>query len=58
MCTLTMDDHELSLKANLQYDPSKDEVVDIEDFGNGDRTDNITTSVSVFMAWVIQDNWK
>ena len=37
LCTLTMD--EISLKANLQYDPVKDEVVGIEDFGNGDRTD-------------------
>ena len=56
LCTLTMD--EISLKANLQYDPVKDEVVGIEDFGNGDRTDNIATSALVFMARGIKDNWK
>ena len=56
LCTLTMD--EISLKANLQYDPAKDKVVGIEDLGNGDRTDNITTSALVFMARGIKDNWK
>ena len=56
LCTLTMD--EISLKANLQYDPVKDEVVGFEDFGNGDRTDNIATSALVFMARGIKDNWK
>ena len=56
LCTLTMD--EISLKANLQYDTAKDEVVGIEDFGNGDRTDNIATSALVFMARGIKDNWK
>ena len=33
LCTLTMD--EVSLKANLQYDESKDEVTGVEDFGKG-----------------------
>ena len=56
LCTLTMD--EISLKGNLQYDTAKDEVVGIEDFGNGDRTDNIATSALVFMARGIKDNWK
>jgi hypothetical protein len=39
LCTLAM----IPLEANLQYDSAKDEVVGIEDFVDGDRTDNIAT---------------
>ena len=56
LCTLTMD--EVSLKANLQYDQSKDEVTGIEDFGEGDRSSKVATAALVFMARGIKDNWK
>jgi hypothetical protein len=56
LCTLTMD--EVSLKANLQYDQSKDEVTGIEDFGEGDRSSKVATAALVFMARGIKENWK
>ena len=56
LCTITMD--EMSLKANLMYDPGKDQVIGLEDFGKGERNSLIATSALVFMARGINENWK
>ena len=58
LCTLTMD--EVSLKANLQYDLCTDEVVGVEDFGEGKRTNKVATSALslVFMARGIKEKRK
>lgn len=56
LCTITMD--EMSLKANLLYDPGKDQVIGVEDFGKGERSSLIATSALVFMARGINENWK
>lgn len=56
LCSLTMD--EISLKANLQYDQSKDEITGLEDFGEGDRSSKVATAALVFMARGIKENWK
>ena len=56
LCTITMD--EMALKANLLYDPGKDEVIGVEDFGKGERSGLIATSALVFMARGINENWK
>jgi hypothetical protein len=56
LCTLTMD--EVSLKANLQYDQSKDDVTGVEYFGEGHRSSKVATAALVFMARGIKDNWK
>ena len=34
----------MSLKANLLYDSGKDQVINVEDFGKGERS-NISTSL-------------
>ena len=49
LCTLTMD--EVSLKANLQYDQSKDEVTGIEDFGEGDRSSKVIDQQQHLSSW-------
>ena len=56
LCSLTMD--EVSLKANLQYDQCTDEVVGVEDFGEGKRTNKVATSALVFKARGIKEKWK
>jgi peroxiredoxin family protein len=45
LCTLTMD--EVSLKANFQYDQSKDDVTGVEYFGEGDRSSKVATAALV-----------
>ena len=49
---------EVSLKANLQYDQCMDEVVGVEDFREGKRTNKVATSALVFMARGIKEKWK
>ena len=56
LCTVSMD--EISLKTSLLYDPSRDEVVGVEDFGNGQRSELLATSAIVFMPRGITSNWK
>ena len=43
LCTVTMD--EISLKRSLFYDSAQDEVVGVEDFGNGQRSQRILYSI-------------
>jgi transposase-like protein len=56
LCTVSVD--EISIKTSLLYDSARDEVVGIEDFGDGDRSKKIATSAIVFMARGITSNWK
>ena len=55
-CTISLD--EISIKANLSYDSSKDEIVGLEDFGDGQKANTVANSALVFMARGIMDNWK
>ena len=56
LCTLCMD--EISLKRNLLYDISTDEVIGFVDLGAGQKRKLIATSALVVMARGIADNWK
>ena len=48
LCSFSMD--EVSLKRSLLYDSAKDEVVGVEDLGDGKRSARVATSAVVFMA--------
>ena len=56
LCTISMD--EISIKANLSYDEYKDEIIGLEDFGDGVKNNTTATSALVFMARGILENWK
>ena len=56
LCSISMD--EISLKTCLLYDSAKDEVVGVEDFGDGKHSERLATSAVVFMAQGITGNWK
>ena len=56
LCTISVD--EISMKKSLLYDSTRDEVVGIEDFGDGNRTKQVATSAIVFMARGITASWK
>ena len=56
LCSISTD--EISLKTCLLYDSAKDEVVGVEDFGDGKRSERLATSAVVFMARGITGNWK
>ena len=56
LCTISMD--EMSLKTLLLYNDRRDQVVGVEDFGNGQRTNRLATAAVVFMARGITSNWK
>ena len=56
LCSISMD--EVSLKRSLLYDSAKDEVVGVEDLGDGKRSARVATSAVVFMARGITGNWK
>ena len=49
---------EISLKTSLVYNSAKDEVVGVEDLGDGKRSERLATSAIVFMARGITGNWK
>ena len=56
LCSISMD--EISLKTSLLYDSTKDEVVGVEDLGDGKRSARVATAAVVFMARGITGNWK
>ena len=56
LCSISMD--EISLKTSLLYNSAKDEVVGVEDLGDGKRSERLATSAIVFMARGITGNWK
>jgi hypothetical protein len=42
--------NEMSLKSHVFYQSNTDELVGLEDFGNGIKTDRLATSAIMFMA--------
>ena len=56
MCVISVD--EISIKSHLAYDSSKDEVIGLEDYGDGIKSDCLATSAIVIMARGIVENWK
>ena len=56
ICTICMD--EMSHQDNLAYDPNTDQVIGLEDLGNGQKSQPIANSEMVFMARGLVDNWK
>ena len=55
-CIISFD--EMALKTHLFYQSKTDELVGLEDYGNGTKTNNLATSAIVFMARGLIDNWK
>ena len=55
MCTISFD--EISIKPNLYYDSAIDEVIGLEDDGEG-KGNLIASSAMVFMVRGIVENWK
>ena len=51
LCTISMD--EISLKTSLQYDSTRDDVVGVEDFGNGHRTNTVTWQHRLLYLWPV-----
>ena len=57
LCIISFD--EMSLKSHLDYASNKDELIGLEDYGDGEKkTSYLATSAIVFMAWGICENWK
>ena len=56
LCTLAMD--EISLKTNLYYDISNDNIIGLEDFGSGTRTNIVANSALVILLRSISGKWK
>ena len=55
MCTIVLD--EMSIKANLYYDSTKDELIGLEDDGEM-KSNRVATSALVFMVHGVNENWK
>ncbi|CAB3998968.1 Transposable element P transposase [Paramuricea clavata] len=55
-CIISFD--EISLKTNLSYQSNTDELVGLEDYGDGSKSNFLATSAIVFMTRGIVDNWK
>ena len=49
---------EISLKAHLYYDIKVDNIVGLEDYGAGQRTNKVATSGLVFLVISISGGWK
>lgn len=56
LCIISFD--EISLKSNLAYQSNTDELIGLEDYGKGDKTNSLATSAIVFMARGVVHNWK
>ena len=56
LCIISFD--EISLKSNLAYQSNIDELIGLEDYGEGDKTNCLATSAIVFMAYGVVHNWK
>ena len=56
LCLISFD--EISLKSNIFYQSNTDELVGLEDFGDGIKTNCVASSAIVFMARGVVDNWK
>ena len=55
-CIISFD--EMALKSHVFYQSKTDELVGLEDYGNGTKTNKLATSAIVFMARGLIDNWK
>ncbi len=49
---------EISLKTNLSYQSNTDELIGLEDYGDGTKTNCLATSAIVFIARGLVENWK
>ena len=56
LCTLCVD--EVLLKTNLFYSIGDDQIVGLEDFGGGYRTNKVATSALVLLVRSIPGGWK
>ena len=56
LCIISFD--EMSLKSNVFYQSNTDELIGLEDLGDGSKTDCLATSAIVFMARGLVENWK
>ena len=56
LCTLCVD--EVSLKKHLFYSIGDDQIVGLEDFGGGYRTNKVATSALVLLVRSISGGWK
>ena len=56
LCVISFD--EMSLKSNVFYQSNTDELLWLEDFGDGEKTNCLATSALVFLARGIVENWK
>ena len=56
LCTLCVD--EVSLKKHLFYSIADDQIVGLEDFGGGYRTNKVATSALVLLVRSISGGWK
>ena len=56
LCIISFD--EMSLKSNVCYQSNTDELIGLEDPGDGDKTNALATSAIVFMARGLIENWK
>ena len=55
LCIISFD--EMSLKSNVFYQSNTDELIGLEDLGDGSKTDCLATSAIVFMARGLVENW-
>jgi hypothetical protein len=55
-CIISFD--EMSLKKHLFYQSNTDELVGLEDYGDGTKTNCVATSAIVFMARGVSEKWK
>jgi len=49
---------EMSLSPNLVFDRREDKIIGLEDFGNGDRSNKIASSATVFLIQGIFSKWS
>ena len=56
LCVLLLD--EMSLKESMNYNPEKDYIEGLEDFGSHGRTKYVANHATVFMARGITAHWK
>mgnify|MGYP002803931165 FL=1 len=56
LCIISFD--EMSLKSNVIYQSNTDELIGLEDLGDGNKTNSLATSAIVFMARGLVENWK
>ena len=56
ICTLCID--EIWLKSHFFYNVPDDEIIGLEDFGNGVRSKKIATSVLAFLTRSNSESWK